>query len=71
MRFECVDPLEKFILIYQAILDYEWVRNSQVNHLMFRIYSAPYPICRGRIHAGNWVSTVAESLTFEGRAIWD
>ncbi|MBV7330560.1 ArgE/DapE family deacylase [Chloroflexi bacterium TSY] len=67
MRFEGVDPLEKFIHIYQAILEYERVRNSQVNHPMFRMYPAPYPICCGTIQAGNWASTVAESLTFEGR----
>ncbi|MEM7537415.1 MAG: ArgE/DapE family deacylase [Chloroflexota bacterium] len=67
MRFEGVDPLEKFMLIYQAILDYERGRNTNVTHPMFTDYDAPYPICCGTIHAGNWASTVAESLTFEGR----
>lgn len=67
MRFEGVDPLEKFILVYQAILAYEKTRNTGVTHPMFKDYEAPYPICCGVIHAGNWASTVAESLTFEGR----
>ncbi|MFK7800253.1 MAG: ArgE/DapE family deacylase [Anaerolineae bacterium] len=67
MRFEGVDPLEKFILVYQAILAYERTRNTGVTHPMFREYPAPYPICCGVIQAGNWASTVAESLTFEGR----
>ncbi len=67
MRFEGVDPLEKFILVYQAILTYEKTRNIGVTHPFFKDYDAPYPICCGVIHAGNWASTVAESLTFEGR----
>ncbi|MEM7128096.1 MAG: ArgE/DapE family deacylase [Chloroflexota bacterium] len=67
MRFEGVDPLEKFIHIYQAILTYEHSRNQNVTHPLFKMYSAPYPICCGTIHGGNWASTVAESLTFEGR----
>lgn len=67
MRFEGVDPLEKFIHIYQAILDYEKQRNTNVTHPMFQMYDAPYPICCGTINGGNWASTVAEFLTFEGR----
>ena len=67
MRFEGVDPLEKFVLVYQAILAYERTRNTGVTHPMFKQYEAPYPICCGVIRAGNWASTVAESLTFEGR----
>lgn len=67
MRFEGVDPLEKFMLVYQAILAYERMRNAGVTHPMFTPYAAPYPICCGVIRAGNWASTVAESLTFEGR----
>ncbi len=67
MRFEGVDPLEKFILVYQAILAYERTRNTGVTHPFFKDYDAPYPICCGVIRAGNWASTVAETLTFEGR----
>ncbi len=67
MRFEGVDPLEKFILVYQAILAYEGMRNRGVTHPYFKDYEAPYPICCGVIQAGNWASTVAETLTFEGR----
>lgn len=67
MRSEGVDPLEKFLLVYQAILAFEKVRNAHVDHPMFTAYDLPYPICVGTIHGGNWASTVAESLTFEGR----
>jgi acetylornithine deacetylase len=67
MRFEGVDPLEKFLLVYQAILDLEKIRNENDNHPMFANYPVPYPICVGKIQGGVWASTVAETLTFEGR----
>jgi acetylornithine deacetylase len=67
MRFEGVDPLEKFLLVYQAILDLEKLRNQAADHPMFANYPVPYPICVGKIQAGVWASTVAETLTFEGR----
>ncbi len=67
MRFEGVDPLEKFLLVYRAILDLEKIRNAAVEHPLFANYPVPYPICVGKLQAGVWASTVAESLTFEGR----
>lgn len=67
MRFEGVDPLEKFMLVYQAILELEQIRNQDVDHPLFSGYPVPYPICVGKIQGGVWASTVAESLTFEGR----
>ena len=67
LRNEGVDPLEKFLLVYQAILTFEKVRNSGVTHPMFKDYELPYPICVGTIQGGVWASTVMETLTFEGR----
>ncbi|MDJ0757610.1 MAG: ArgE/DapE family deacylase [Ardenticatenaceae bacterium] len=67
IRYEGVDPLEKFLLIYQSILAYEQARNQDIDHPLFKMYPIPYPICVGTIHGGVWASTVAESLTFEGR----
>jgi len=42
-------------------------RNGKANHPLFANYELPYALCVGTIQAGNWASTVAESLTFEGR----
>ncbi|MBK8901138.1 MAG: ArgE/DapE family deacylase [Anaerolineaceae bacterium] len=67
MRFEGVDPLEKFLLVYQSILDLEKFRNQDAAHPLFGSYPVPYPICVGKIQGGVWASTVAETLTFEGR----
>ena len=67
LRYEGIDPLEKFLFIYQAILTYEQSRSQLDDHPLFAMYPVPYPICVGTIRGGVWASTVAESLTFEGR----
>ena len=67
LRDEGVDPLEKFLLVYQALLTWETVRNRGPHHPLFAGYTRPYPICVGTIRGGTWASSVAESLTFEGR----
>ena len=53
--------------LYKAIMAYEAERNATIKDARFADYELPYPICVGTIQAGNWASTVAESLTFEGR----
>lgn len=67
VRAEGVDAIAKFIPIYQALMRFETERNQKADHPLFAAYPIPYPICVGTLQAGNWASTVAESLTFEGR----
>lgn len=67
LRGEGVDPLEKFLLVYQALLAWEAVRNQGPHHPLYADFDRPYPICVGTIQGGTWASSVAESLTFEGR----
>ncbi|MEM7333281.1 MAG: ArgE/DapE family deacylase [Chloroflexota bacterium] len=67
VRLEGHDPIAKFIPIFQAIMAFEAERNATIKDLRFDNYKLPYPICIGTIQAGNWASTVAECLTFEGR----
>jgi acetylornithine deacetylase len=67
IREEGVSAIEKFIPLYQAVMAFERDRNSEVNDPLFASYQIPYPITVGTLQAGNWASTVAESLTFEGR----
>lgn len=67
MREEGVSAIEKFIPIYQALMALEKDRNSKSSDPLFARYTLPYPICIGILRAGDWASTVAESLTFEGR----
>jgi acetylornithine deacetylase len=67
IREEGVSAIEKFIPIYQALMALERERNQQVQDPLFARYALPYATCIGTVRAGNWASTVAESLTFEGR----
>jgi acetylornithine deacetylase len=62
-----VSAIEKFIPIYQALMKLEQDRNKQLQDPRFAIYTLPYAICVGTIQGGNWASSVAESLKFEGR----
>lgn len=66
-RTEGVDPLERFGLIHSALAALERSRNLRLRHPLFDDYDFPYPICIGKLHAGVWASTVAESLVLEGR----
>jgi len=67
MRTEGVSAIEKFGPLYQALMNLEAERNRDVQDPLYAQYQVPYAICIGRVQAGNWASTVAESLTFEGR----
>lgn len=67
VRTEGVSAIEKFMPIYAALMELEKQQNEAFSDPYFTAYDLPYPLCVGTIQAGNWASTVAESLTFEGR----
>jgi len=67
VRDEGVSAIEKFIPLYQALMALERERNMGVQDPLFARYAQPYAICVGTLQGGNWASTVADSLTFEGR----
>ena len=67
LRTEGVDPVEKFIPIFRAAREFERSRNESVQDPLFAAYDIPYPLCIGTVRAGVWASTVAETLTCEGR----
>ncbi len=66
-RQEGVSAIEKFIPIYQALMALEAKRNQGVTDPLFAGYRLPYALTVGTLQAGNWASTVAETLSFEGR----
>jgi acetylornithine deacetylase len=66
-REEGVSAIEKFMPIYQALMALEAERNQNNTEPMFANYRLPYAVTVGTVRAGNWASTVAESLTCEGR----
>lgn len=67
MRTEGVSAIEKFMPIYAALMTLEKQQNESFDDPYYAAYDLPYPLCVGTIQAGSWASTVAESLTFEGR----
>lgn len=67
LRGEGVDPIDKFVPIYRALQDFERRRNENVTNPLFSDYEIPFALCVGNVRAGIWASTVAETLTLEGR----
>lgn len=67
LRAEGVDPLEKFLPLHAAMREFEDRLNREGADPLFSAYEIPYALCIGRVEAGIWASTVAESLICEGR----
>jgi acetylornithine deacetylase len=67
MRAEGVSALEKFWPLHDAIRELENRRNTEVDHPLLGQHELPYPISIGTVRAGNWASSVPESLVCEGR----
>lgn len=67
VRLEGVSAIEKYLDIHRVLIQLEKERNSEVEHSLLAQLALPYPLSIGRVQAGNWSSSVAEELTFEGR----
>jgi len=67
MRQEGVSAIEKFILLYEALMAFEKEYNAAHPDPRFAAYALPYPLLVGTVQAGNWASTGPESLSCEGR----
>jgi len=67
MRLEGVSAVQKFYQIMEAIESFEKLRHTSFHHPFFEPGSLVAPISIGRIQAGDWPSTVPETLIAEGR----
>jgi len=67
LRAEGVNPLDKLGRVHEALVELEGERNRRLAHPLFADYDIPYAICVGKAYGGVWASTVAETLTLEGR----
>lgn len=67
MRREGVSALSKFFVVMDAIERFELQRHSHFHHPFFEPGQLVAPISIGRINAGDWPSTVPETLVAEGR----
>ncbi len=65
-RLEGYSAFEAFLPIHRALTELERRRNADRDPL-FGDLSLPYPISVGRIHAGDWSSSVPDLLVAEGR----
>ncbi len=65
-RREGVSAFDAFLPINSAITVLEAKRNREPDPI-FSGYDLPYPISIGRVHAGDWASSVPDLLVAEGR----
>ena len=66
-RDEGVSALEKFVPIFEDLLALESERDAALSHPLYDEIKNKVPINIGVVRAGNWASTVPESLVAEGR----
>ena len=66
-RDEGVSALEKFVPIFENLRELEQERNALLSHPLYEGVRNKVPINIGLVRAGNWASTVPESLVAEGR----
>ena len=62
-----VSAVEKFQQLFQAIEDLDRRRHLQYHNPIFEFPDNIAPICIGTVTAGDWLSTVPETLVAQGR----
>lgn len=67
VKDEGISAIEKFILIYNGLMELEQERNKRFTNPLYNRYTSPYAISIGTVIGGEWPGTVAESVEFEGR----
>lgn len=67
MRMEGVSAIEKFYFLLDAIQKLEHARHSAFHHPLYPEGELISPISVGKVIAGDWPSTVPETLIAEGR----
>jgi acetylornithine deacetylase len=66
-RQEGVSAVEKFYILLSAIQEFESLRHSNFRHALYKDGKMVSPISVGKLQAGDWPSTVPETLIAEGR----
>lgn len=66
-RDEGISAVEKFWPIFQDLQAFERERNAALAHPLYRPFPNKVPVNVGVVRAGNWASTVPESLEAEIR----
>ncbi len=66
-RYEGVSAIEKAVILHQAVLKLESMRNARITDPLYKTVPIPVPINMGKIQGGSWPSSVADLVTIEGR----
>ena len=66
-RLEGVSALDKVLKLLEALVDDERQRNESETNPLMRAIGLPYPTIIGKIHGGEWASTVLDRVVVEGR----
>lgn len=66
-RLDGVSALDRFLAIHAALAALERRLNADVADPLMAELELPYPLSIGKIHAGDWASTVPDELVCEGR----
>ena len=67
VKDEGISAIEKFIVVYNGLMELEKERNTRFTDPLYNRYESPYAISIGTVHGGEWPGTVAENVVFEGR----
>lgn len=67
MRTWGVSAIEKFVPLFRKLEAFEKARNQGFRHPFYDASQLVAPLSVGKVHAGNWPSTVPEELVAEGR----
>jgi acetylornithine deacetylase len=66
-RYEGVNAIEKAMLVIERLRGLETQRNERITDPFFDSIPIPIPINIGKIHAGDWPSSVPDLAIIEGR----
>jgi acetylornithine deacetylase len=66
-RYEGVNAIEKAMLVIDRLRMLESERNARITDPFFKSIPIPIPINIGKIHAGDWPSSVPDLAIIEGR----
>lgn len=66
-RYEGVNAIEKAMLVIERLRRLETARNERIDDPFFESIPIPIPINIGKIHAGDWPSSVPDLAVIEGR----
>ncbi|HWO98254.1 MAG TPA: peptidase [Bacillus sp. (in: firmicutes)] len=66
-KYEGENAIEKAILVIDHLRELEVKRNRRIQDSLFKQNAIPIPITIGKIEGGTWPSSIADTVTLEGR----